>query len=88
MKRLLKINAALVSLLAFCVVCFGQAGASTPSSSPPNAPQTAPEMQSLEKALVGKWSTTYEFAAGGMSPTGRCRHGRRGSGESGPAGTF
>jgi hypothetical protein len=27
-------------------------------------------MQSLTKALGGKWSTTYEFAPGGMSPTG------------------
>ena len=30
----------------------------------------APEMQSLEKALKGNWSTTYEFAPGGISPTG------------------
>jgi hypothetical protein len=29
-----------------------------------------PEMQSLEKALQGNWSTTYEFAPGGISPTG------------------
>ena len=68
MKQLPKINAALVSLLAFCVVCFGQAGASTSRSSPPNAPQPAPEIQSLEKAFVGKWSTTYHFEPGGMSP--------------------
>ncbi|MGA7222966.1 MAG: hypothetical protein WBX16_08920 [Candidatus Acidiferrales bacterium] len=70
MKQLLKIHAALVSLLAFCVVCFGQAGASTSRSSPPNAPQPAPEIQSLEKAFVGKWSTTYDFEPGGMSPAG------------------
>ena len=70
MKQLLEINAALVSLLAFCVVCFGQAGASTSRSSPPNAPQPAPEIQSLEKAFVGKWSTTYDFEPGGMSPAG------------------
>lgn len=30
----------------------------------------APEMQSLTKALKGNWSTTYEFAPGGISPTG------------------
>ena len=29
----------------------------------------APEMQSLAKALKGNWSTTYEFAPGGFSPT-------------------
>jgi hypothetical protein len=32
--------------------------------------EPAPEMQSLEKALKGNWSTTYEFAPGGISPTG------------------
>ena len=30
----------------------------------------APEMQSLAKALKGNWATTYEFAPGGISPTG------------------
>ncbi|HEY7351425.1 MAG TPA: hypothetical protein VH596_01545 [Terriglobales bacterium] len=30
----------------------------------------APEMLSLAKALKGNWSTTYEFAAGGISPAG------------------
>lgn len=30
----------------------------------------APEMQSLAKALGGKWSTTYEFSAGSVSSTG------------------
>lgn len=30
----------------------------------------APEMLSLAKALKGNWSTTYEFAPGGISPTG------------------
>jgi len=29
-----------------------------------------PELQSLEKALAGNWSTTYEFAPGGISPNG------------------
>lgn len=30
----------------------------------------APEMQSLAKALKGNWSTTYDFAPGGASPSG------------------
>jgi len=30
----------------------------------------APEMQSLANALKGNWSTTYDFAPGGISPTG------------------
>lgn len=29
------------------------------------------EMQSLEKALVGRWSTTYDFEPGGMSPNAK-----------------
>src|SRR5581483_308167 len=37
---------------------------------PSNDAGPAPEMQSLEKALKGNWSTTYEFAPGGISPTG------------------
>ena len=32
--------------------------------------QPDPEMQSLAKALSGKWSTTYEFDPGGISPPG------------------
>lgn len=35
-----------------------------------SAADPAPELQSLEKALKGNWSTTYEFAPGGISPTG------------------
>jgi len=35
-----------------------------------NDGEPAPEMQSLEKALKGNWSTTYEFAPGEISPTG------------------
>jgi len=31
---------------------------------------SAPELQSLAMALKGNWSTTYEFAPGGISPTG------------------
>ena len=30
----------------------------------------APELQSLAKALMGNWSTAYEFPRGGISPTG------------------
>lgn len=32
--------------------------------------EPSPELQSLEKALKGDWSTKYEFASGGISPTG------------------
>ena len=30
----------------------------------------APKLQDLEKALAGNWTTSYDFAPGGMSPTG------------------
>ena len=36
----------------------------------PTAADPAPELQGLAKALKGNWSTTYEFAPGGISPTG------------------
>ena len=36
----------------------------------PSAANPVPELQSLAKALKGNWSTTYEFAPGGISPTG------------------
>jgi hypothetical protein len=37
---------------------------------PSNAADPAAELQSLAKALTGNWSTTYEFAPGGISPNG------------------
>lgn len=62
MKRRLEI--ALLTILTFCST--GARGQSLTSASQPPA-----EMQSLAKALVGKWSTTYEFEPGGMSPNAR-----------------
>jgi hypothetical protein len=35
-----------------------------------NDSKPTPEMQSLANVLKGNWSTTYEFAPGGISPTG------------------
>src|ERR1700691_3090490 len=38
---------------------------------PPTAvPLPSSEMQSLTKALAGKWATTYEFVPGVISPSG------------------
>ncbi len=37
---------------------------------PSSSAEPATELQSLGKALKGNWSTTYEFAPGGISPTG------------------
>jgi hypothetical protein len=34
-------------------------------------PQPPAEIQSLEKALVGRWSTTYKFEPGGMGPNAK-----------------
>jgi hypothetical protein len=39
-----------------------------PASS--SAADPAPELKSLEKALAGNWTTSYDFAPGGMSPNG------------------
>ena len=66
MKAMLRIGLILIGVLTFWVACFASEG----GQSLTGAPQPPPEMQSLTKALGGKWSTTYEFAPGGMSPTG------------------
>lgn len=51
------------------------AGAHTPANGAASDPSQhseapAPQMQSLEKALGGAWSTAYDFAPGGMAPNG------------------
>jgi len=69
MKTTFRIGLIRVSLLTFWLSCFANSGAPARGQSPANAPQTPAEMQSLARALGGKWSTTYEFEAGGMSPT-------------------
>jgi hypothetical protein len=69
-KQLLKISAILDGLLAPCMVCLGQSSASKSSSSAPNTPEPAAEMQSLTKAIAGKWYTTYKFEPGDMMPKG------------------
>ena len=66
MKTMLRIGLILVGLLTMWVACFARARGQSLTS----APQPPPEMQSLTKALEGKWSTTYEFEPGGMSPAG------------------
>jgi hypothetical protein len=62
-KRLFTIHATRVSTTQ----SKNEIHADHPASSAANP---APELQSLEKALKGNWSTTYEFAPGGNSPTG------------------
>lgn len=55
-------------MLGFLLVCVvSPAAARGQSLTDPSQPPA--EMQSLEKALVGKWSTTYDFEPGGMSST-------------------
>ena len=70
MKTILRIGLILISVMAIWVACFAQSETQHTTQSPANTPQPPPEMQSLERALVGKWSTTYDFEPGGMSPTG------------------
>ena len=45
-------------------------GSRNPNGSVSNNIGPAPEMQSLARTLKGDWATTYEFAPGGVSPTG------------------
>lgn len=52
-------------LTLFVALAAGACAQSRDVSQPPA------EIQSLEKALVGRWSTTYEFEPGGMSPNAK-----------------
>jgi hypothetical protein len=59
-----------IALAPIAVLSIWIAGPiAVPGQSPKSVPQPPAEIQSLAKALVGKWSTTYDFEAGGMSPT-------------------
>lgn len=66
MKTMLRLGLILVSILTIWMTCFAPARGQSPTS----APKPAAELQSLAQALVGKWSTTYGFAPGGMIPAG------------------
>ena len=70
MKTVLRISLIPLGVLMLWTACFASICAPARSQSLTHAPQPPVEMQSLEKALVGKWSTTYDFEPGGMSPTG------------------
>ena len=62
-----RVGLGLIALPVLVVACAGIAYGQSRTSAPP-----VPEvMQSLEKALAGKWSTTYEFASEGPSHTER-----------------
>lgn len=52
-------------LLLFVVLVPGAWGQS------PAVPQAPEEIKSLEKALVGRWSTTYEFEPAAMGPNAK-----------------
>ena len=58
----------LAGLYPLALVFGWVAGAQAQSQAVPQPPQ---EIQSLEKALVGRWSTTYEFEPGAMSPNAK-----------------
>lgn len=63
MRMRVSSGALLVGVLSIGAACAG-------GQSPAGTPQPPAEMLSLERTLVGQWSTTYEFDPGGMSPTG------------------
>jgi hypothetical protein len=58
-------NQARASLFLIALLCLPTAQSQSPKLPPP-----PPEMQSLTKALAGKWTTAYNFEKGGMSPEG------------------
>jgi hypothetical protein len=70
MKMTFKTGTLLLSILTIAAISFAQNADSKSSSMLTAAPPPQPELQSLTKALAGKWTTTYEFVAGVMSPGG------------------
>jgi hypothetical protein len=66
MRNASRIRRILIGILICWVISFTMARGQSLTS----APQPPAEIQSLEKALVGKWSTTYDFEPGGTSPNG------------------
>jgi len=66
-KRLFTIHATRVTTAHAENDIHGARSGDHPAS---NAADPSPELQSLARALKGNWSTTYEFAPGGMSATG------------------
>lgn len=59
------------NLSRFCLLTFLVAVTAVSWGQSQEVPQPPEEIQSLEKALVGRWSTTYEFEPGGMSPNAK-----------------
>jgi len=55
-------------LAALCPVTLAFASAAGAQAQSQAVPQPPAEIQGLEKALVGRWSTTYDFVPGAMSP--------------------
>src|SRR5271157_3305418 len=70
MKMMFRISCLLLGILTIASISFAQSADSKRSPTLTAAPPPPPELQSLTKALAGKWTTTYEFVPGVMSPTG------------------
>jgi len=60
----------LIGFLVASAVCTTSVGQTKQSPSTTQTQLPAPEMQSLAKVFVGRWSTTYKFEPGGMVAEG------------------
>jgi hypothetical protein len=60
----------LLGILTIAPISLAQKADSKSSPAPTVTPQPSVELQSLTKALAGEWTTTYEFVAGVMGPSG------------------
>jgi len=70
MRMIPRIGLMLISVLIILTACFAQNNAEKNSPSLNDMPPPQAEMQSLARALVGKWSTTYKFEPSGKSSSG------------------
>lgn len=69
MRKTLKISSLLITLTV-ASISFAQGGDNQRSPTLTAAPAPSAELQSLTKAMAGKWTTSYDFVPGVMSPKG------------------
>ena len=70
MSATVRARLVLIGIVASSTMCLMSFCQTTADRSTAEARLPSPEMQSLAKAFVGRWSTTYRFEPGGMAANG------------------
>jgi len=70
MTATVRVRLVLIGIFASSTMCLTSFCQTATATSTAEARLPSPEMQSLAKAFVGRWSTTYKFEPGGMATNG------------------